>query len=186
MAHNVYGAGRLGLTGGVGTVRVTIYEANGTVAVAPTTSGVVELPADSGIYLATVAAAEPRRPLWMQFDDQSGQYSLPVQCGILPADAFHINGTASPAERLASSADTIPRGTVDAGATTTIIPTLTLDPAAVIEDQFKGCVVSFNKSTTTAALRGQRTRITGNSAGGVIEVVALTTAPVSGDSFTIT
>ena len=44
----------------------------------------------------------------------------------------------------------------------------------------------IDDATTTAALRGQATDITASSSGGVLTVTALTTAPASGDTFTIT
>lgn len=53
-------------------------------------------------------------------------------------------------------------------------------------DQFKGRIVTFLADTTTAALRGQATDITASTAGGVLTVTALTTAPASGDTFVIT
>lgn len=77
------------------------------------------------------------------------------------------------------------RGTVTAGATTTSIPTSSLNPAAAVTDQFKGRIVIFDKATTTANLRGQATDITASTSGGTLTVTALTTAPVSGDTFTI-
>lgn len=77
-------------------------------------------------------------------------------------------------------------GTVGAASTTTSIVTSSLLPAAAVIDQFKGRIVIFDKDTTTANLRGQGTDITGNTALGVLTVTALTDAPVSGDTFTIT
>lgn len=76
-------------------------------------------------------------------------------------------------------------GTVDTGATTTIIPTSSLSPAAVDANQFRGQVVCFANDTTTTALRGQKTDITGSSSGGILTVNELTSTPVSGDTFTI-
>lgn len=68
---------------------------------------------------------------------------------------------------------------------TTSIPTSTLVPAAAVTDQFKGRIVIFDRNTTTANLRGQATDITASTSGGVLTVSALTTAPVSGDTFVI-
>ncbi len=76
-------------------------------------------------------------------------------------------------------------GTVGSASTTTSIVTSSLTPAAAVTDQFKGRIVIFDKDTTTANLRGQATDITSSSSGGVLTVTALTTAPVSGDTFTI-
>ena len=77
-------------------------------------------------------------------------------------------------------------GTVGSGSTTTSIVTSSLTPAAAVADQFKGRIVTFAQDTTTAALRGQATDITASTSGGVLTVTALTTAPVSGDTFAIT
>jgi hypothetical protein len=77
------------------------------------------------------------------------------------------------------------RGVVTTGATTTSIPTSSLTPSAGVADQFKGRIVVFDANTTTANLRGQATDITANTSGGTLTVTALTTAPASGDVFTI-
>jgi len=74
---------------------------------------------------------------------------------------------------------------VDVGASATSIPTSSQDPAASVTDQWKGRIVIFKRDTTTAALRGQATDITANTAGGTLTVTALTTVPVSGDTFII-
>jgi hypothetical protein len=82
---------------------------------------------------------------------------------------------------------TVVRGTADAGATTTSIPTSAFSPAGGATDQFKGRIVVFDNDTATAALRGQATDITGssNAATPTLTVTALTTAPASGDSFSV-
>ncbi len=77
-------------------------------------------------------------------------------------------------------------GTVGAASSTTSIVTSSLLPAAAVIDQYKGRILIFDKDTTTANLRGQGSDITGNTALGVLTVTALTDAPVSGDTFTIT
>ncbi len=79
----------------------------------------------------------------------------------------------------------IVRGTVGSSATTTSIPTSSLDPAASATDQFKGRILIFDKDTATAALRGQATDITASTSGGTLTVTALSTAPASGDTFII-
>lgn len=76
-------------------------------------------------------------------------------------------------------------GTVGSSSSTTSIITSSLTPAAAVADQFKGRIVTFDRNTTTTNLRGQSTDITGSSSGGVLTVTALTTAPASGDTFTI-
>lgn len=87
--------------------------------------------------------------------------------------------------RFKRAVNAIVRGVVGSSSTTTSIITSSLDPAAAVTDQFKGRIVIFDKDTTTANLRGQATDITGSSAAGILTVTQLTTAPVSGDYFTI-
>ena len=76
-------------------------------------------------------------------------------------------------------------GTVGSASTTTSIVTSSLSPPATVASQFIGRVVLFNSSTTTANLRGQATKISASTSGGVLTVDPLTTAPVSGDTFLI-
>lgn len=79
-------------------------------------------------------------------------------------------------------------GTVGAASTTTSIVTSAVTPATSVADQLKGRILVFADDTTTAALRGQATDITASSASATptLTVTALTTAPVSGETFTIT
>lgn len=80
---------------------------------------------------------------------------------------------------------TITTGTVGTASTTTSVVTSSLDPAAAVTDQFKGLILAFSKDTLSGALRGQKTDITGSATNGVLTVTALSTAPQSGDVFTI-
>lgn len=106
--------------------------------------------------------------------------------GRMDSNASAIDNVNTAAVRLARSTQGIVTGTVGAASTTTSIVTSALAPAAAVIDQFKGRIVTFDQATTTANLRGQSTDITANTALGVLTVTALTTAPVSGDTFTIT
>ena len=67
--------------------------------------------------------------------------------------------------------------------------TAAVDLAPTVADQFKGRLIQFARTTTTAALRGQMTDITASTAPGSGNVgltfTALTTAPASGDTFAI-
>ena len=102
-----------------------------------------------------------------------------VQAGTLSAAAK---------ARIDRSAAAIALCTVGSGSTTTSIVTSDCRPSGAVADQFVGRIVIFDKDTTTAALRGQATDITAssNSATPTLTVTALTTAPSSGDTFTIT
>jgi hypothetical protein len=76
-------------------------------------------------------------------------------------------------------------GTVGSASSETSLVTSSITPSSAVADQFKGRIVTFASDTTTTALRCQSTDITANTSGGVLTVTQLTTAPVSGDTFTI-
>lgn len=111
----------------------------------------------------------------------------------IPANSLDIlNGrvdigkiTGIDASAMGRAIDCIGIGTVDSGATIGIIPTSIIVPTVVRINQFKGRVLSFTKTTATAALRGQSAIILGNTLGGTLSVTDLTDAPQSGDDFTI-
>lgn len=99
-----------------------------------------------------------------------------------------LNDDATAAANIAKTTRAVGRGTVDAGATTTSIPTSGFAPAGVDADQFKGRIITFDADTTTTALRGQSTDITANDAAAAptFTVTALTRAPAAGDTFSVT
>jgi hypothetical protein len=80
----------------------------------------------------------------------------------------------------------VTRGVVGSASTTTSVVTSSLSPAVTATDQLKGRIITFDNATTTASLRGQATDITASTTGGVLTVSTLSTAPVSGDTFSIT
>lgn len=86
-----------------------------------------------------------------------------------------------------TNSDTVIRGTVNSGASTTSIPTSAFSPAGASADQFKGRIVVFDNDTATAALRGEATDITAssNSATPTLTVTALSATPASGDTFSV-
>jgi len=110
-----------------------------------------------------------------------------TQGNYAPAKAADVwsDSTAPAGTAMARAVDGIVLGTVSGAPTTTNIPTSSLAPAAVDIDQFLGRIMTFSDATTTAALRGQSTDITANTSAGVLTCTALTTAPVSGDVFTL-
>lgn len=78
--------------------------------------------------------------------------------------------------------------TVSTSSTTTLVTTSACSPAGAAADQFKGRVIIFGNSTTTAELRGCAALITAssNSATPTFTLAAaLPTSPVSGDTFVI-
>ena len=115
----------------------------------------------------------------------TGTGQLDFTSGVAKSNLTQINGASAGATNLDRSARAIVRGTVNTGASTTSIPTSSLDPAAAVADQFKSRVVIFDRDTTTANLRGQARDITASSSGGTLTVSALTDAPASGDTFVI-
>lgn len=150
------------------------------VLLAPTTHTSAVIPTVSAVTGLTAATVHS------DLDDI--QARLPAALtgdGNMKVDALRINGSSVAAVNLARSARAIVTGTVGAASTTTSIVTSALSPAAAVADQFKGCVVCFDDTTTTANLRGQRTDITASTNVGVLTVTALTDAPVSGDTFVI-
>ena len=109
--------------------------------------------------------------------------------GKVDANPTAINGDATSAANLAKTTRAIARGTVGSASSTTSIVTSGFTPTAIATDQFKGRIVMFDADTTTTALRGQSTDITASSIGGgtpVLTVTALTNAPASGDTFSVT
>lgn len=120
-----------------------------------------------------------------EFQFGSDEGDLIVTSNYLAVDLLAINGNTVSPVILDRSARTIVRGTVGSASTTTSIVTSSLDPAAAVTDQFKDRVVIFDRTTTTVNLRGQAKDITASTSGGVLTVTALTTAPVSGDTFVI-
>lgn len=130
---------------------------------------------------ATVVAKDAAGAEW---DD--AVITIAPSAGTLQVDVTRIGDNAEGGTRLARSTRAIVLATVGVGSTTTSIVTSTMNPAATVTDQFKGQIVSFDQNTLTAALRGQKTDVTASTSGGVLTVTALTTAPVSGDTFTLT
>jgi len=118
---------------------------------------------------------------------QTDQLAFTV-AGQVDSNVLTINGDATSAANLAKTTGAVARGTVGAASTTTNIVTNAFSPAGAVEDQFKGRIVTFDYDTTTAVLRGQATDITAssNSPTPQLTVTALTTAPVSGDTFSVT
>jgi hypothetical protein len=99
------------------------------------------------------------------------------------ANMDQIAGVAAAATGLSLSADTIINGTASGTPTTT---TMVSDIGVTVNDQYNGRIIIFADDTTTAALRDQATDITAcTAATNTLTFTALTTAPVSGDTFVI-
>ena len=125
----------------------------------------------------------------IQADTEDIQSRLPAALtadGNIKADALRVNGSALAAARMARAGASMVLGTCDAGGTTTSVIASALAPTSAVNDQFNGRIIIFADDTTTTALRGQATDITDYvHATLTFTVTALTTAPSSGDTFTI-
>lgn len=102
------------------------------------------------------------------------------------ADVVKISGSTVAADNLEESTESIGYGTCDALGNTTTVIASAITPTSVVNDQYNGRVMIFKNDTTTTALRGQATTIADYvHATLTFTVVALTTAPVAGDTFSI-
>lgn len=105
------------------------------------------------------------------------------------ANSDQINGNATAAANVAHTMQAITRGTVGAAASTTSITTSAVtSPSSVgASGQFIGRTMLFDADTATTNLQGQATNITANTTGATptFTTTALTTAPASGDTFSI-
>lgn len=109
----------------------------------------------------------------------------------MDSNLLAINGDATSAANIAKTTRAIGRGTATtAGSSTTLIATSAFLPVGVAAnaDQFAGRVVTFDADTVSTKLRGESTSISSSTAAAapVFTVVALTVAPVDGDTFSVT
>ena len=105
--------------------------------------------------------------------------------GFMKADILAVDGDANAPTRLKRGVLSTVLGTCAAlGSTTSVIASSLT--ASAVNDQFIGRLIVFDTGTTTSALRGQATDITDyDHATLTFTVTALTTAPASGDTFTV-
>jgi hypothetical protein len=105
------------------------------------------------------------------------------------ANVLSINSNGTAAANVEHTNQALCRGTVGSASTTTsVICSAIASPASAgASGQFAGRIILFDADTTTTNLQGQATNITGNTTGATptFTVTALTTAPVSGDKFSI-
>lgn len=118
----------------------------------------------------------------------TGTGQVNISSGVVEGNVKQVNGDATSAANLAKTTRAVARCTVSGSPTTTSIPTSACAPSGAVADQFKGRIITFDADTSTTALRGQSTDITANtsSATPTFTVTALTSAPSSGDTFSIT
>jgi hypothetical protein len=156
-----------------GVLDANVTDWKGTTAPAMTGDAFARLGAPAGASVSADVAAVKTQTAAIETDTQDIQGRIP---------AALVNGQMD-----STNSDTVVRGTVGAASTTTSIVTSAFSPSGAAADQMKGRIVIFDNDTATAALRGQATDITAssNASTPVLTVTALTTAPASGDTFTI-
>lgn len=157
-------------------------------------TGTGQLSFTSGVVQADVAkvagTAQTARDLGASvlLSPGTGTGQLSISSGVASVNVSQVNSDATAAANLAKTTRAIARCTVSGSPTTTSIPTSACAPSGAVADQFKGRIITFDADTSTTALRGQATDITANtsSATPTFTVTALTTAPSSGDTFSVT
>ena len=174
---------------------VTVLASVGTAATSTAQTGdnFARLGAPAGASVSADIAAVKAETASIQSDTNDIQTRVPAALtagGNMKADALAISGSTVAADNLEESTEAIAYGTVDGtGATTTVFLSSALTPDSGVNDQFNGRVLIFKDDTTTANLRGQATTISDyahtSSEVGTFTVVALTTAPQTGDTFVI-
>lgn len=109
-----------------------------------------------------------------------------IDAGAIAANAITAAKIANDALDALTFTACIGTGTIGSGSTTTSVVASAIVPTSVVNDQYNGRIIIFDRATTTTALRGQATDITDYvHATLTFTVTALTTAPVSGDTFHI-
>ena len=131
-------------------------------------------PADWDSYVSTTDSLQAQR------DEM-----VTLLGGTLTANVTQIDSDAGAATKLKEGISTLVTGTVGVGSTTSVIEVSASDPAMVAAGQFQGLVLKFKDDTTTASLRGQGFSIQMNTTSTITLNGTLTTAPVSGDTYTI-
>lgn len=118
-------------------------------------------------------------------DDIQTRLPAALSSGNMKVDVLAISGSTVAADNLEESTEVIGYGTCTTGGSTTSVVASAVSPASAVNDQYNGRVMIF-KGNTTAALAGQATTISDyDHASLTFTVVALTTAPASGDLFVI-
>jgi hypothetical protein len=140
-----------------------------------------------GIYRVTLDTTDTGTlgMMQMRYSDPTTTLEVVETCVVVPAGIYDAFLTLGSYERALRS---MVLGTVGSSSTTTSIITSSVTPSAGVVNGWAGRIVTFDGTTTTAALRDQSTDITANTSGATptLTVTALTTAPASGDTFTIT
>ena len=159
------------------------------------TNEATEIATASGMYYLDLTSTEMNADCVAVIvkTSTSGAKTVPIvlypqESGDIKTDIQSVNTDATAAANLAKTTRAIGRGTVTTGGSATSIPTSAFAPSGAALNQFVGRIITFDADTTTTALRGQATDVTAstNAANPTFAVTALTTAPASGDTFSIT
>jgi hypothetical protein len=139
--------------------------------------------------IAGSAVATGSAQLGVNVVNIAGQAAALDANNLLKVDVEDINGNAVAAQQVSKTNQAIVRGVVgNASSTTSIVCSSIASPASLgAAGQLIGRTMIFDSNTTTANLQSQATNITNNTTGATptFTVTALTTAPVSGDTFSI-
>jgi hypothetical protein len=100
-------------------------------------------------------------------------------------DVYAVGGDTTTVTNMVRTFRSLIIDTMTSGSSTTSLKPANL--VGSVADQYKGRIITFRDDTTTAALRGQQTDITASTLASptTLTCTALTTAPASGDTFTI-
>jgi hypothetical protein len=104
------------------------------------------------------------------------------------ANTDQVSGNATAASNVSHSMQAITRGTCSGGTLTTAVVSALTSPSSLgAAGQLIGRTILFDANTVTANLQGQASNITNSTTGSTptLTFTALTTAPVSGDTFSV-
>jgi hypothetical protein len=154
------------------------YARLGAPAGASVSADIAAVKSDTGTTLSDAAAIKA----------QTDKMAFTV-ANVIDANVLRINGNASAAQQVEHTNQALTRCTVgNASSTTSIVLSAIANPASLgATGQLIGRALVFDADTTTTNLQGQATNITNSTTGATptLTVTALTTAPVSGDTFCV-
>jgi hypothetical protein len=146
---------------------------------------IAEMTADTVAIIVKTTTSGAKTTVIVLYPQEIGDIKVDMQS--IASDQVAANNQAA-AFNLSKTAAVIGRGTCTTGGSTTSITTSAFTPNGVAAGQFIGRIITFDALTATTQLRGQSTDITNSSASAnpTFTVTALTNAPVSGDTFSVT
>jgi hypothetical protein len=169
--------------GANGNIKADLRDYLGTASPTADTAGYPKVTVKSGTGTGEVSLSSGQ--VILQSGTGTGQ--LDFTSGVVKGNLVQIGSSATLGTNFTRAVNAIGVGTVTTGASTTSIPTSSFAPSGSVVNQFIGRIILFAIDTTTAALRGQATDITGSTADAnpTFSCTALTTAPANGDTFVV-